>query len=306
MSSSSPADRIAGSAPPIRAGRLDLRNVLRDVIDGASKDDILGLASELTHHMALTVFPFLLMVTALPSIAGALFDIPDPSERLSSELATLLSKDSGEMLKAMIGEMTRTSGWPAFLIGLFGSLWAGLSTTSTVRKALNRIYRFDDDMPFLQRKLEEIWLTVAIALLFLGAFISVLVGPALLGSIPHASTPAANLIALALVLVAVSLIYWQAPSQPHDFEFATPGSLFFAVTWLLFSLAFAGYLSQVGTLNHVYGSLGAIIALLFWLYGTAIALLMGAEINASLAKRLDPKTKANANDTDSGKTDVNS
>ena len=68
MSSSSPADRIAGSAPPVRAGRLDLRNVLRDVIDGASKDDILGLASELTHHMALTVFPFLLMVTALHSI----------------------------------------------------------------------------------------------------------------------------------------------------------------------------------------------------------------------------------------------
>ena len=46
--------------------------------------------------------------------------------------------------------MTRTSGWYAFLFGLFGSLWAGMSTTSTVRKALNRIYRFDDEAPFHQ------------------------------------------------------------------------------------------------------------------------------------------------------------
>ena len=107
------------------------------------------------------------------------------------------------------------------------------------------------------------------------------------------------------MLIAVSLIYWQAPSQPHDFQFATPGALFFAIAWLLFSLAFAGYISQVGTLNHVYGSLGAIIALLFWLYGTALALLVGAELNAAVAKRLDPQTQANTNEDVAGKTDVN-
>lgn len=306
MSGSSPADRISGAVPDAHAGRVDLRGVVHAVIDGVAKDDVLGLASELAYRMALTVFPFLLMVTALPSISAVLFDIPEPSERISSELAALLSKDTGELVKNLIREMTRTSGWYAFLLGLIGSLWAGLSTTSAVRKALNRIYRFDDDMSLLKRKLEEFWLTVVIAVLFLGAMVSVLLGPALLGNVPNLSTPVANVIALGLVLVAVSLIYWQAPSQPHDFEFATPGALFFAVAWLLFSLAFAGYLSRVGTLNHVYGSLGAIIALLFWLYGTAMALLVGAEINAAVAKRLDPQTQANTNDGVSGKSDVNS
>jgi membrane protein len=291
--SRSPANRIAGSVPDVRAGRADLRGIVRDVIDGVAKDDVMGLASELTHHLALTVFPFLLMVTALPSVAGALFDIPDPSDRLSEEMATLVSSDNGELVKNLIREMTQTSGWYAFLFGLIGSLWAGISTTSTLRKALNRIYRFDDEAPFWTRKLEEFWLTVVVASLFLAAIVSVLVGPALLGSVPHVSTPAANVLALALVLIAVSLVYWQAPSQPHDFEFATPGALFFAIAWLLFSLAFAGYLSQVGALNHVYGSLGAIIALLFWLYGTSLALLVGAELNAAVAKRLDPQTQAN-------------
>ena len=168
-----------------------------------------------------------------------------------------------------------------------------MSTTSTVRKALNRIYRFDDEMPFLQRKLEELWLTVVVALLFLAAIVSVLMGPALLGTCRTSRRLSANVWRWRWCSSRVSLIYWQAPSQPHDFEFATPGALFFAIAWLLFSLAFAGYISQVGTLNHVYGSLGAIIALLFWLYGTALALLVGAELNAAVAKRLDPQTRAN-------------
>src|ERR1041384_4411959 len=162
---SSPANRIGSAVPDVRAGRADLRGLVRDVIDGAMKDDVMGLASELTHHMALTVFPFLLLVTALPSVAGALFDIPDPSERLSRELASVLSTNSAELARNMIREMTSTSGWYAFLVGLVGALWAGTSTTSTLRKALNRIYRFDDEASFLKRKLEEFWLTVVVALM---------------------------------------------------------------------------------------------------------------------------------------------
>ena len=67
MSTSSPTERFARAAPPLRAGRAGLRGVVRDVIDGVEKDDVLGLASDLAYRMALTVFPFLLMVTALPS-----------------------------------------------------------------------------------------------------------------------------------------------------------------------------------------------------------------------------------------------
>lgn len=298
------ADKVLDRAPAVHAGRLDVRRVLHDVIDGVQKDDVMGLASELTYHMMLTVFPFLLMISALPQVAGALFNIPNPGERFADELSGLLSKDSADVAKRLIDEMTRTSGWTAFFFGLTGSLWAGLSTTSTLRKALNRVYRFDDKASFLVRKLEESWLTVVTAALFVAAVVCVLVGPALLGSVPHVSTPAANLIAFALVLIAVHLIYWQAPSEPHDFEFAAPGSLFFAVTWLLFSLGFAWYLSNIGTMNHVYGSLGFLIALLFWLYGTSLSLLIGSEINATFAKQLDPQTQAQSVEA-GDKQDVN-
>src|SRR3954464_11116908 len=106
--STSPANQIAGSVPDVRAGRADLRGIVRDVIDGAVKDDVMGLASELTHHMALTVFPSMLMVTALPSIAGALFDIPDPSERISQERSSLVSCDNGELGKSRIRERRGT------------------------------------------------------------------------------------------------------------------------------------------------------------------------------------------------------
>jgi membrane protein len=90
----------------------------------------------------------------------------------------------------------------------------------------------------------------------------VLIGPKALGDVPLLSTMAADLIALIQVISAVALLFWQAPAESHRFQWITPGAGFFAVSWLVFSIGMAAYLARAGNVNHVYGSLGAVIVLL--------------------------------------------
>ena len=114
--------------------------------------------------------------------------------------------------------------------------------------------------------------------------------PLNMSGVALASELLSAIVAILLMTVAVSLVYWLAPAQDNTFRWITPGTVFFVLAWLLISAGFSIYLSQFGALNRVYGSLGAMLALLLWLYGSAVALLLGAELNAVLGKRLDPKT----------------
>ena len=92
-----------------------------------------------------------------------------------------------------------------------------------------------------------------------------------------------------MMAAAVSLVYWLAPAQDNSFRWITPGTVFFVLAWLLISAGFSVYLSQFGTLNRVYGSLGAMLALLLVALRILRGLLIGAELNAVIGKRLDPK-----------------
>jgi membrane protein len=130
---------------------------------------------------------------------------------------------------------------------------------------------------------------MVIGLLVVAALLTLLMGPLLLGGVGVSTELLSALVAVLLISAAVSLVYWLAPAKDNSFRWITPGTGFFVVVWLLFSAGLSVYLSQFGTLNRVYGSLGAMIALLSWLYGSNLALLIGAELNAVLGKRLDPK-----------------
>lgn len=264
------------------------RSAVGRAVDHAIEDDVSGLAAELAYRAALAVLPFLLMLAALPGVVGSVFHIDDITQRLIDESEALLSENSSDMMRTLIDEVGRSQGGTAFAFGLFGTIWAGLMTTSALRKALNRIYRFDDDTPFMARKLTEVGLTVVSGLAFFLAIMALVIGPAVLGEDNALTNLLSLVLALAIVLATVSLLYWLAPSGDHHYRWVTPGALVFGAGWMAFSLGFSAYLSRFGMINHVYGSLGVMIVLLVWLYGSNLFLLLGAELNAALADEKDP------------------
>jgi membrane protein len=257
-------------------------------IDQAIEDDVSGLAAELAYRAALAVLPFLLMLAALPGVAGSVFHVDDIPQRLTDEADSLLSQNSSDMMRTLIEEVGRSQGGTALVFGLLGTIWAGTMTTSALRKALNRIYKFDDQTPLLVRKLTELGLTIVSGLAFFVAIMSLVLGPQLLGDVNALTNLVSLLFALMVVLATVSLLYWLAPSDEHRYKWVTPGALLFGGGWLVFSLGFSVYLSRFGMINHVYGSLGAMIVLLIWLYGSNFFLLLGAELNGVLAQEKDP------------------
>jgi membrane protein len=86
---------------------------------------------------------------------------------------------------------------------------------------------------------------------------------------------------LLVTLLMFAILYWATPNvKLRGFKFITPGSVFAIVLWLVASVAFALYVSQFGSYDKTYGTLGGLVALLIWMWITNIALLMGAELNA--------------------------
>jgi membrane protein len=103
-------------------------------------------------------------------------------------------------------------------------------------------------------------------------------------------------VAIAFVTLAFSLIYYFAPDlQEQHWYWITPGSIFGVLIWIAASFAFRGYLHFFNTYSRTYGSLGAVMILLMWLYVTGFAFLLGGEINAQIehaaARRGHPEAK---------------
>jgi membrane protein len=230
------------------------------------------------------LLPFILLLVALPSVTGTAFGISDPGQQVAQKVEQVSSEDMGNTIRALLSEVEQSRGWSALLLGLGGALWAGTSTISTIRKALNRIHDCEEDTPFWKKKATELLLTVVTGIVALSAVVAAIAGPALLGLSGWWSEALFIVYSLAAAMVVASLLYWLAPADDHKFRWVTPGAGLFVIVWLLFSAGFSLYISNFSNMNHVYGTLGMMLVAIIWLYWSTLALLAGAELNAILMR----------------------
>lgn len=99
------------------------------------------------------------------------------------------------------------------------------------------------------------------------------------------------LVILALLIVALAPVYAWAPDVAHAWRWITPGAVFAILAMLLTSLGFSYYVTNVGSYDATYGSIGAVMVLLTWMYLTGLFLFVGGEINAAIA-HASPEGKA--------------
>jgi membrane protein len=99
-----------------------------------------------------------------------------------------------------------------------------------------------------------------------------------------------------VVSVVIALVYRYAPNRPNPkWAWLTPGSIIATLLWIAATLGFGFYVSNFGSYNATYGSLGAVVVFLTWLYLTGYILLMGGELNSELEKVAGPKAQAGPN-----------
>lgn len=292
--------------PAWRVRGVNVTGLVKDTARGVIKDDVPGLAAEMTYHAILAVFPFLIFLVGIVSILDVVFGIPDLTDRIMNQTASVMPEDAQSVLRDSVsGVVTGGGGGFAIGFGLLGALWAASNAFNTAIKALNVAYDAEESRGFVKKRLMALLLTVIVATLLLlgaaligtGQFVAGGIGGALGWPAPFTAlynvvTP---ILALLVVAFGASVLYWLAPNVKQKFRWVTPGSVLFVIAWLIFSIGFAFYIGNFANYNEVYGSLGAVIILLIWMYWSNLLLLVGAELDAAVARRYDEEYQRDPN-----------
>jgi membrane protein len=184
-------------------------------------------------------------------------------------------------------------------VGFVLALWSTTGAMTTYMKAINLAYEREESRSFLRKRVVALAMVAVIGLAFLLVAILLLFGPSVERLVASHAGPASGVVVwlwwiaqwpilLAGLLVAFETLLYLGPDAPvRPWRLFAPGSLVAAVLWIAASGAFAVYSSSFGSYNKTWGSLGAVIVVLTWLWLSSLALLFGAELDAEIERGRD-------------------
>jgi membrane protein len=274
---------------------------LKELLVRIKKVDVTGLASQLAFFFLLSMFPLLIFtMTLLPYLNFNQAEVFLLIRDYAPESVALLIEDT-------LKEILNIRNGSLLSIGALATVWSASKGMNALTKALNRSYFMEESRSFIvARGMSVVFTVMLIAVLIValvlpvfGQQIGVLVFSYLgleegfitmWGSLRWVLPPV-------LIFFVFSLIYWLVPNLKIHFISVLPGALFASVGWILTSLGFSYYVNNFGNYSGTYGSIGAIIVLMMWLYFSAIILMLGGQLNAVAFERTQlnrAKSKSNA------------
>jgi membrane protein len=251
-------------------------------------------------------YAFLAFVPALIALVivyGLVANPADIKDQMAS-FASAAPRDAQRLLTNQLTSISRSAGGAATigaLIAIAGAIWAASSGMAALDTGLTIVNHETETRGFLKRRLLALVLTVfaVVGVLLMLALVVAL--PSLLDSIDVGDVGkiviglARWVLLAALLLFGLGVIFRYGPQRRRPrWRWVTPGALVAVVVGLAASIGFSIYVSLMGTYNKTYGSLGAIIVLLLWLYFMAYAVLFGAAMNAELERQTEHDTTAGA------------
>jgi membrane protein len=281
----------AGPDPAAGAHPTSPWRFARDVTAGVLEHQSLGSAAQIAYYLLFATFPFLLTLASLL----AFLPIPNLMGWLLSLLGEIVPSAAVDLMRNSVGRLVTRQHSGLLLLGIVISLWAAANAVESIMQGLNRVYELREHRPF--------WKTRGIALLLaLGvSFFTVLgllgiwfgtrvshwwAGRGGLGPLPVQVWDVARWPLVLLLLIGASdQLYFFGPSVRQRWRWVTPGAVVAVLGWVAASLGFSAYVRHFGSYNATYGSIGAVIILLTWMYLTAFFILLGAEINAAAGER---------------------
>ena len=273
-------------------GLSALKRVGRRVLD----DDCFGLAGQLAFFSLLSLFPFLMFLVALSGLA-----ISDPQtvlRTLTERMQDVLPRDVVELLVDYIDRTLRSATPSVLFLGMLAAFWSGWAAADALIKGTNRAYDLRETRPLWKLAGLSVLMVWGFTLLIATLTLVVLgpeVGTYLLGmtGLPDAFLALWGILRWALAFLAVTVahavLYYLAPNADLPFKWVTPGGLSATILMFISSAALRLYAANFGHYDQSYGQLGAVIVTMLWLYYTGLVLLIGAEMNAVLARIVEER-----------------
>jgi membrane protein len=270
-------------------GGLSIRGLVTGVYRRSVHDEILDRAAELSYYFAFALLPTLLFLTALLG----LLPVPDLMPLLMGYADRVLPGDAASLIKKTLAEVVRGASGGLVSIGALMALIGASSGMRSIMKGLNAAYGIADRRTWWNKRLIAIALTLVVSLFTLNGLLLLVFGARLAEAIADfvGLGPLFTVVwklfrlpvAILLVLTGLTLVYYLAPATRRMWSWITPGSAFAVISWLLTSLGLRFYVGYFDYYNNAtYGSIGGLILLMLWLYCSGLALLMGAEIDATI------------------------
>jgi membrane protein len=262
------------------------RRFFRELYQEINEDEIFNGAAALGFWLTLAIFPaMIVMMAVLPYL---------PIHRVDQEIMGLLRQALPEsaavMFAGVVQEITREQRGGLLSFGLLATVWAASAGMYAIMQQLNITYDVKEARSFLRARLTAIGLSALFAVLVIGAFSLVVLGETLQQWIASRFAVGATVLTLFMVfrwtmialclLLGFAFIYYLGPDVEQQFKFITPGSIIGTVLVIAASLAFKFYATNFGNYDATYGSIGAVIVLMLWLYLAGLVILFGSEINA--------------------------
>jgi len=260
------------------------------------EDDCPGIAAQLAYYFALALFPALLFVVSLASylpfavindVVNAMSPIAPP------EVMTIVRQ---QLENIVAGEQSSL-----LTIGILGALWSSSGAMTSIVSALNTAYDLPETRPWWKVRLTAIGLTIALVVFVLLSFALIVAGPnagrwltewvGLSGAFEVAWTVLRWPLTFALAITGIAIVFYFAPDADQDWVWITPGAIATTVLGVVFSLVFRLYVTTVGDYAATYGALAGAAILLLWLYFSALALLIGGELNSEIEHTANPSLK---------------
>jgi membrane protein len=281
-----------GPEGPTDLGGTGWKAALKRTFKGVSNDNLTDWAAALTYYGIQAMFPALLALLSIVGLMGQ-----STTDSLISNVKAAAPGPAQDIVVPAIENLQSNQGASGilFVVGLLLAIFSASGYISAFSRASNAIYEVGEGRPVWKlRPLQMAIAFVMLILLALTTFAVVLTGGIAeqVGKVVGLGDTAVtvwNIAKWPVLLLVVSFmfafLYWAAPNvkQPK-FRWLSPGGIFAVVVWIAASALFALYVANFASYNKTYGSIGGVIAFLVWLWITNLAILMGAEMNAELAR----------------------
>ncbi|WP_235038378.1 YihY/virulence factor BrkB family protein [Kibdelosporangium aridum] len=266
--------------------------VLKRTVKQFQRDSLDDWAAALTYYSVLSLFPGIIVLTSLLGLLG-----PESTKALTDNIQQMAPGPARDLVLNAVGELKNANylAGPFAIVSLVIALWTASGYIGAFIRAANAIYEVEEGRPLFKTIPLRMGITLAIVVLLGVCAIGVVLTGGLadrVGQLLGIGSTGVLLWDIAkwpiiaiLISLAFALLYWASPNVQHPgFRWLTPGSALAVLLWVLASVGFSLYVANFGSYNKTYGSLAGIVIFLIWLWLSNLAVLLGAELDAELAR----------------------
>ncbi|MEU6773800.1 YihY/virulence factor BrkB family protein [Streptomyces sp. NPDC046759] len=290
-----PAQHVEEAAPdtpaqlPKRAWGAVLKGSLREFKD----DELTDRAAALTYYGVLALFPALLVLVSLLSVAGK-----SATDKVLANLSHLAPGSARDIITRAVEQLQNNAGIGSVMavVGIVVALWSASGYVAAFIRAANAVYDMPEGRPVWKILPVRIGVTVVLMVLAVASALIVV----FTGGLAHRAGQALGVgdtaltvwsiakwpVLVLLVTVMIAILYWATPNaKVKGFRWITPGSVLALAIWMIASAGFAFYVANFASYNKTYGTMAGVIVFLVWLWISNLAILLGLEFDAETVRQ---------------------